>query len=162
MLSASGCDLTYNIIEQRLYGRIGTGSIDARAVSGGRAGSKTSGVVNEFLANNPYGTTIKKAGNFPGGAIPTAKYYLKTHETRPNWIRLLPMPGEGLHGRDGFAIHGRGQRGSDGCIVPMDFHNVVLIHKLVRNLELAGKPPPTLAVVAIGDFKRFDDLMNTV
>jgi hypothetical protein len=42
-------------------------------VSGGRAGSKASGVVHPLLANNPYATGVKKANDkkkaLPGGPI---------------------------------------------------------------------------------------------
>jgi hypothetical protein len=154
----TGTDLVFNIVEQTLTGKIGETTISAHAVSGGRAGSKKKSVVNYFLANNPYSTGVKKKGDRPGGAIPLRKFELKTHESKENWIRLLPLKGENLRGRSGFAIHGRGQRGSDGCIVPTDFHNVKLIYSLVMAREQAGERAPTLAVVAIGDLSRFDDL----
>ncbi|MYZ49937.1 DUF2778 domain-containing protein [Propylenella binzhouense] len=156
----TGTDLVFNIVEQRLTGRIDEVHIEAQAVSGGRAGSKAKGAVNQVLANNPYLTGVKKSDKTPGGAIPMRSFELRTHENRKNWIRLVPLKGENLGGRDGFAIHGRGQRGSDGCIVPTDFHNVLLIYKLVKAREDANKPAPTLAVVAIGDLTRYERLMN--
>ena len=161
MVHNTGTDLVFNIVEQTLTGKIGETTINAHAVSGGRAGSKKEGVVNSFLANNPYATGVKKKSDRPGGAIPLRKFELKTHESKKNWIRLIPLKGEDLGGRSGFAIHGRGQRGSDGCIVPTDFHNVTLIYSLVMARQQAGERAPTLAVVAIGDLSRFDDLMRT-
>jgi hypothetical protein len=131
MVQNTGTDLVFNIVEQTLTGKIGQTVISAHAVSGGRAGSKNEDSVNPLLANNPYGTGVKKRGDRQGeegGAIPMRKFELKTHESKQNWIRLVPLKGEDLGKRDGFAIHGRGQRGSDGCIVPMDFHNVLLIY----------------------------------
>lgn len=157
---ASYADLTYNIVEQTLRGKIGGAVINADAVSGGRAGSKTRGAVNPMLANNPYATGVKLSDDIPGGPLPLATYELRTHETRANWIRLVPLQGQHLKGRSGFAIHGRGQRGSDGCIVPLDFRHVLLIHRLVKREEEAGRRAPTLEVVAIGDLGRFDRLMN--
>jgi hypothetical protein len=157
----TGTDLVFNIVEQTLTGKIGETTISAHAVSGGRAGSKNKGVVNYLLANNPYSTSVKKTDHRPGGSIPLKKFELRAHESKENWIRLLPLKGEDLGGRSGFAIHGRGQRGSDGCIVPTDFHNVRLIYSLVMALEQAGERAPTLAVVAIGDLSRFDDLART-
>ena len=154
-------DLVYNVVEELLTGEIDGKRINARSVSGGRAGSKKAGVVNMFLANNPFSTGVKKTAKNPGGTIPLAKFLLRTHESRSNWIRLVPMGDQNLHGRDGFAIHGRGQRGSDGCIVPSDFHNVLLIHSLVKKREEAGGPAPTLQVVAIGELNRFENLMRT-
>lgn len=161
MAGSPQTDLVFNMVEQTLTGKIGDTHVSARAVSGGRAGSKKKGAVNPLMANNPFSTGIKKTKDQPGGAIPLRKFSLRTHESRKNWIRLLPLAGENLGARDGFAIHGRGQRGSDGCIVPTDFHVVLLLHRLVKDLEQAGKPAPTLAVVAIGDLARYENLMNT-
>ena len=84
------------------------------------------------------------------------KYRLKTHESTPNWIRLLPFTENYMHKRDGFAIHGRGKRGSDGCIVPTDFAVVQQLHSLVAARERSGGAAPTLAVVAIGDLDAVD------
>src|SRR3954469_15036364 len=127
-------DLLYNIVEETLVGSIDGVSISAQAGSGGRAGSKTAGAVNLFLANNPYATRVKKTGKHPGGPLPMARYELRTHESHANWIRLTPIAVDDplLRGRAGFAIHGRGPWGSDGCIVPTDFTVVRLIHRLVK------------------------------
>ena len=152
---STSTDLVYNIVEQTLRGKIDTVEINAHAVSGGRAGSKEKGAVDHRIADNPFATHLKKTSDRPGGPTPLRRFSLKTHETRPNWIRLIPLAGEDLGDRSGFAIHGRGTRGSDGCIVPTAFHNVLLIWKLVKAREDAGKPAPTLAVVAIGDLTRF-------
>jgi hypothetical protein len=154
-------DLVYNIIEQSLRGSIDGTRITVRAVSGGRAGSKSPGVIEYLRANNPYATHVKKTSSVAGGPLPVSTYMLKTHELRANWIRLLPIDTAAMHGRTGFAIHGRGQRGSDGCIVPSDFPVVQLLYKLVKAREEAGKPAPTLSVVAIGDTERFDRLSRT-
>lgn len=156
-------DLVYNIVEQTLQGRIDGVAITAQAVSGGRAGSKTPGVVNFFLANNPYMTRVKEHGAQAGGPIAIARYAIHTHKTTPNWLRLIPVAGYGerLHGRDGFAIHGRGPIGSQGCIVPTDFNVVEQLYALVKAREAADGPAPTLEVVAIGDFERFDRLQTT-
>jgi hypothetical protein len=66
-----------------------------------------------------------------------------------------------MKGRAGFAIHGRGQRGSDGCIVPQDFDNVLNIHALLKTREKAGRAAPTLDVVAIGDIDMIQQRMQT-
>lgn len=144
-------DLVYNILEALLFGSVDGVSINARAVSGGRAGSKTAGAVNPLLANNPYLTSVKLAGGGSGGTLPMGEYELATHEHKPNWIRLKPIGGQSMHGRDGFAIHGRGKRGSDGCIVPADFHNVQLLYRLTKAREDSGGAAPTVSVVAVGD-----------
>jgi len=157
-------DLVYNIVEGVLSGAIDGTSICAQAGAGGRAGTKTKGAVNMFLANNPYATHVKKKAGGVGGPLPMARYHLRTHESKKDQIRLVPFPedAEALGDRDGFLIHGRGPRGSDGCIVPTDFNVVQLIHKLVKARESAKKPAPTLAVVAVGDFERFERLNRIV
>jgi len=156
-------DLLYNIVDGTLTGRIGDISICVQAGSGGRAGSKTKGATNFFLANNPYATGVKKSGAVPGGPLPRARYRLTTHETRKNWIRLTPLQEDAhlLRGRDGFAIHGRGAWGSDGCIVPTDFAAVKLMHGLLTAREQAGQDAPTLEVVSVGDFTHFDRMNAT-
>jgi hypothetical protein len=63
---------------------------------------------------------------------------------------LIPSSQNQMHGRAGFAIHGRGTRGSDGCIVPTDFPVVQLLCKLAETRQKAGKPEIELSVVAIG------------
>lgn len=150
-ITLTGTDLIYNIVEAQLSGVIDGIAISAYAVSGGRSGSKTAGVVNPFLANNPFATRVKKTSTVPGGPLIMGKYFLKTHETRSNWIRLIPFEDNEMGDRDGFAIHGRGNRGSDGCIVPTDFNVVETLHKLLKKREAAGSSPLTLAVISVGD-----------
>ena len=152
-------DLTYNVVEMTLSGSIDGKSFNATAFSGGRAGSKQAKVVHPILANNPYMSGVKLSKDNPGGSLPMGQYELKTHEKRKNWIRLNPSAGTFMKGRDGFAIHGRGQRGSDGCIVPEAFNDVLSIHALCAAREKAGRPPPTLEVVAIGDLDHIEQRM---
>lgn len=163
--NVTGTDLVYNIVERRLVGAVGGERFDAQAGSGGRAGSKKHDE-NPFLANNPYATGVKAYDSKrPGGPLAMARYRLRTHESRGNWIRLQPMDGEALHGRSGFAIHGRGKEGSHGCIVPTDFNVVVRLYNAIKKLEAQNAPAPTLAVVAIGDLdsvdRRLDRLSRT-
>jgi hypothetical protein len=159
---AVGTDLVYNIVEHLLEGTVDGHGFCARAVSGGRAGSKTPGVVNRMLANNPYLTHVKESKEHPGGPIVMGKYHLRTHESNLNWIRLEPYPNNEMFGRAGFAIHGRGRIGSQGCIVPTDFAAVLTLYKLVKAREVAGKPAPTLAVVAIGDLDAVDRRLRQI
>ena len=158
----TGTDLTYNIVEHSLSGTIDGVTITAYAVSGGRAGSKTKGAVNPFLANNPYLTGVKMKDKIPGGPLIMGKYKLRTHESKANWIRLVPFSENNMKNRDGFAIHGRGKRGSDGCIVPTDFNIVKLLHSLLKAREKAAKPAPTLAVIAVGDLDFIDKKLKTL
>ncbi len=156
-------DLTYNIVEMRLTGIIDGKTFDASAFSGGRAGSKQKNAVHPILANNPFLTGVKKETKDDiGGSLPLGMYELKTHEdkkNKKNWIRLNPVAGTNMKTRGGMAIHGRGQRGSDGCIVPEAFDNVLAIHALCAAREKSGRAPPTLEVVAIGDLDHIQTRM---
>jgi hypothetical protein len=148
-------DLTYNVVEMALTGSIDGHKIEATAFSGGRAGSTHPQFVHPILANNPFLTSVKKVTKGDktiGGTLPLGIYELKTHENKKQkFIRLNPVAGTPLHGRGGFLIHGRGPRGSDGCIVPEDFHAVLSIYTLVQTRERGKRPAPTLEVVATGD-----------
>ena len=164
-----GTDFGYNIVELSLYGELDGVTFHARAVSGGRAGSKTAGAVNPILANNPYLTGVKKSGQVPGGPLVMGTYTMRTHEDkakRKDYIRLEPCAGTDMNGRSGMLIHGRGERGSDGCIVPTDFNVVTELYRLLAAREAQGKPAPTLAVYSIGDLehldKQLDALLRTV
>lgn len=158
-------DLCYNIVEHLLEGRVDGQNIFARAVSGGRAGSKTPGVENLMLANNPYLTHVKEGKSTPGGSTVMGKYHLVAHERRANWLRLVPFAETDTFGRSGFAIHGRGPVGSQGCIVPTDFAVVQLLYKLAKARDKLGKRQITLSVVAVGDLdavdRRLADLAHT-
>lgn len=150
---ASKTNLVYDILNCTLSGEIDGSHITAHAVSGGRAGSKTPGAVEPALSNNPFMTHVKKSAAGPGGPLPINTYYLRTHESRKNWIRLEPMEAKRMGARAGMAIHGRGKRGSDGCIVPTDFNVVLYLYSLIRRREEERRPPPTLEVVS--PFHRF-------
>ena len=146
-------DLTYNIVSERLTGVIDGIRIDVSAGSGGRAGSKVDGAVNWRLQNNPLATHIggkRSAGTHNFGPIPMGRYTLKPHETRKNWIRLHPDKENIMHQRAGFAIHGQGQTGSHGCIVPSKFDVILQLMTILEARASRGVSPPTLDVIAIG------------
>jgi hypothetical protein len=146
-------DLTYNIVSERLTGMIDTTRINVPAGSGGRAGSKVEDAVNWRLQNNPLATHVggkQSTGTHNFGPIPLGRYTLQPHETRANWIRLIPDKKNVMHGRAGFAIHGQGQTGSHGCIVPSDFGVILQLMSILKRRALQGVTPPTLDVVAIG------------
>jgi len=153
-------DLTYNIVDMSLSGNLSGRAFNAVAYSGGRAGSKQEKAVHPILANNPFGTGMKLSDKTPGGSLPLGLYELRTHETRKNWVRLNPVAGTNMRGRAGFAIHGRGDRGSDGCIVPNDFENVLQIYTLLKTREKAGVAAPTLQVIAVGDIESIEKRMS--
>jgi hypothetical protein len=146
-------ELTYNVPEGMLTGSVDGEHFSLRAGSGGRAGSKVAGAVHPLLANNPFATRVKLPANrtHPGGPLPLNVYRLMLHESRTNWIRLIPLDGDAMYGRAGMAIHARGQRGSDGCIVPTDFADVLRLCRVVKNRDAAGGPDVLLQVIAMGD-----------
>ena len=146
-------DLIYNIETGSLKGKIGKTLFNAYAGSGGRAGSKVKGAVNPLLANNSLATRIggaRNAGTHLFGPIPQGVYILELHETKKNWIRLNPSVGTYTHGRSGFAIHGRGNVGSHGCLVPADFTVVLRLCKLIEENDKAKGEPIKLKVIAEG------------
>ncbi len=142
-------DLKYNIESRQLYGKLGNLTISTTAGSGGRAGSKAV-AENIFLANNSLATHVggkSSKGTHLYGPIPRGIYTLKIHESRDNWIRLIPSKSNIMFGRDGFAIHGRGKTGSHGCIVPTNF---LVIPKMIKVLKDNPQKQYTLEVVSIG------------
>lgn len=146
-------ELTYNLVDERLRGTIDGVRIDVQAGSGGRAGSRVEGAVNWHLQNNPLATHVggaKSKGTHLFGPIPTGRYTLRVHESRANWIRLIPDQENVMFSRDGFAIHGRGQVGSHGCIVPSDFSVIARLIAIMKTRASRSAPPLRLAVVAIG------------
>ena len=146
-------DLTFNLANGLLTGKLDGYTVNARAASGGRGNSKTPGAERYFLVNNFFSSHVKLDKADPlsvGGTLPLGLYRLKTHEWRKNWIRLSPAAGTQMGNRDGMAIHGRGLRGSDGCIVPGDFHVVTKLYELTRQRESDGRPYPLLRVEAVG------------
>jgi hypothetical protein len=146
-------DLTYNIEDRSLKGKIRETHVSAYAGSGGRAGSKLEGAENWWLANNSLATHVggaKSTGTHTFGPIPRGLYTLKLHESRKNWIRLIPDNSNIMFDRSGFAIHGRGKTGSHGCIVPTDFNIVLMVCKLIKDNDDTKGDPITLEVVSIG------------
>jgi hypothetical protein len=65
-----------------------------------------------------------------------------------------------MHNRDGFAIHGRGQRGSDGCIVPENFRVVLELLDAAKFRAKKGISPLILEVIAVGDLDYFLNKMD--
>ena len=127
--------LLYIIKDCCLVGDVGGLHFLMRAVSGGRAGSKVAGAVNQAVANNPYrtGQKLKKSRGVVGGPIPCGRYEMRVDLSKTSkWIRLVPHASNFMAGRGGFAIHGRGPRGSDGCIVPVVYAELVSLWNAVK------------------------------
>jgi hypothetical protein len=65
---------------------------------------------------------VKAKGQVRGGPLPPGRYLVHPPIRHPRLgpaCFLEPLPGNDMHGRDDFWIHGPGPRGSDGCIVPV-------------------------------------------
>ena len=151
-------DLIFNITEGSLTGSLDGEYFNSRACSGGRGGSKEKNAEIYFLKNNPFSATVKGPDDLKkhpkdarvGGTLPLGFYSLHTH-SKKDLIRVNPLPGTGTHGRNAFLIHGRGRRGSDGCIVPADFHLVQRLYAvLLKREKKSAVDAPVLEVVAIG------------
>jgi len=130
--------LTYYIFEGVLAGIIDNDEIHVTAWSGGAGGSRKLGPTEN--ANNPYSYAVKEIDNkkspMRGGPIPPGPYQIyppgKDH-TLGLCAKLNPLftpP----NGRGGFAIHGQGPKGSDGCIVLPD----VNFSDVMRALKKSG------------------------
>jgi hypothetical protein len=146
-------NLLFNIATARFSGKVGDFAFDVKAWSGGRGGTKTRGAAHPVIVNNPLLTAMKLKGHRAtdhGGPLPLGLYTLVPHEREQDWIRLIPSNLNAMHGRDGFAIHGRGPRGSDGCIVPEDFSVVQRLYALSRENSSI-----VLEVKAVGDIDYF-------
>jgi len=144
-MAAGKALLTYYIFEGILVGQAGGKSFHIFALSGGGGGSKSTkpGWVAGGVVNNPYMTGLKerdtKSGHRHGGPLPVGRYTIAkpeaNHGGKGRWATLVPDPWNVMMNRAGFAIHGRGQHGSDGCIVPT---NPADFQRLMDALEADG------------------------
>jgi hypothetical protein len=145
--------LTYYILNELLIGYVGGIHFCIKAVSGGGRGSKDKSIWNNTIESYNYekGESITKStkekSDKRGGPIPAGRYvchyqksYLdpNTQSYHPHRAELEPIyttsisaiEKSGLpHNTDrfGFFIHNQGPLGSDGCIVPMDMYDELLI-----------------------------------
>jgi hypothetical protein len=128
--------LLYDIANERLMGTIGNERISlwARA-GGGRASTTHSEGQAGQLGLAAWDTQRQLAGNKRGGPLPIGVYVIHKPAHHPHLglaayleqtvtSLLYEMPssptGISVTKRGGFYIHGRGPKGSDGCIVPME------------------------------------------
>jgi hypothetical protein len=81
------------------------------------------------------------------GPIPRGIYTLKKHKNSKSWIRLIPGQKNQMFGRIGFAIHGKGNIGSHGCILP---DNPKVIRQMINAFEENRTPKYALKVISIG------------
>jgi hypothetical protein len=141
--------LTYNIAGAFLNGKIGNVMIQGYAGSGGRAGTTTKGAENWYLVNNPLAIGVHH-GAHQYGPLPIGKYSMYPHESANLKVRLDPFPTNVMYGRGSFEIHGHGQIGSHGCIVPQDPHVLYRICHAVKQYVDNNDGRPLLNVIAVG------------
>lgn len=145
-MAAEIARLEYNAAQERLTGIIAGAGFNVIAYSGGSRGHKANVNVKSaakylhaqadtLLSRLATTRTIEKNGEYMqrGGTLPPGHYTCQYHAAHPTFgecIQLLraadavaiqspfspfPIP----HGRgNDFFIHGRGPKGSDGCIIP--------------------------------------------
>jgi hypothetical protein len=122
--------LYYNVKNEWLHGSIGPHHFSMHAYSGGGRGSVKRDVPEHASESWNVFRAEDRDHKVRGGPIPPGMYICEyhKHERFGECIRLrslisaLPPRQLHLHPvlRGGFYIHGRGDLGSDGCIVPHD------------------------------------------
>jgi hypothetical protein len=129
--------LSYFIFEGVLTGVFGKDQIYLTAWSGGVGGSRKLKPTDD--ANNPYSYGVKEVSDpknaTRGGPIPPGPYRILPpgHQVHLGLCARLEPQFTAPNHRGGFAIHGQGPKGSDGCIVipDKDFHR--LMDKLAQS-----------------------------
>ena len=151
--------LTYDIANELLSGNVGKHKFYTRAFSGGGRGRKPKYGSGEDTLRSHLSTTVANEENgLRGGPLPPGDYvctYVAHHHIFHECIHLritnsaryinsafarFPI----WHGRpqDGdFYIHGRGKKGSDGCIVPALPSE---LHRLTRSIKEASETKLTV------------------
>ena len=139
--------LTYYIFEGILVGNLGSADRQVKpgpsgpegrfvylsAWSGGAGGSRK--LPPQDSANNPYEYGLKEKGAIRGGPIPPGTYRIFPPSVHPTFklsARLEPLQ-KVPNNRGGFFIHGRGPKGSDGCIVLNDSDHHPIMNALARS-----------------------------
>lgn len=144
-MSQGKAQFTYYLFEGLLVGTTNGKLLMIPALSGGGGMSKLN-ITDSSIVNNPYSTHKKqgyrgKENAVPekrGGPIPRGRYQINKPEP---WLSskkavLTPLGATSTLmtsiDRGGFLIHGRGNYGSDGCIVPRDWDDFI---QLMKDLE---------------------------
>jgi len=142
--------ITYSIAREWLEGLIGKQTFSMRAFSGGGRGRKGSGAMHDWDSYDVF----RKEKNVPsgkhthGGPLPPGIYicrYVANHpkfhecvfleQTITSIFDLDAQANIRFYHRDAFYIHGRGEHGSDGCIVPEDNKLRLRLNAAIRDAE---------------------------
>lgn len=143
--------LTYDARSEMLTGWVGKHYFSMKAYSGGGRGSVHPNQWDHSLKSR-FANTKKGDGSQRGGTLPSGHYlchYLANHSKFHECIQLYrcsdaasirsPFSARPIaHNRDNdFFIHGRGEEGSDGCIVPENKAARLLLNKAMK--QFSGK-----------------------
>lgn len=144
--------LIYDIQSELLHGEVGSQTFRVHAVSGGGRGSKVRPEGDQLLRSWSYGTKEDENRGVRGGIIPPGPYICRYSASHPKFHECIfleqtvasllvsdPSSATGvrLHSRDGFYIHARGPKGSDGCIVVFDEAERLRLNRAIRNANSA-------------------------
>jgi hypothetical protein len=133
-------NLTYYIYEGWLIASSATETMEMAASSGGRGGSTLGTKVETPEANNPYvvekkwlkqnGRTIQH-----GGPLPPGVYKVHPPIDSQKLGRCALLEPQFPTRRTGLYLHGPGQQGSQGCLVP---HEKTGFSRLIDALDNDG------------------------
>lgn len=121
-------DLTYSVARELLWGKVGAKEFSIPASSGGGRGATTAGLPETtFASYSPY-RRMNASKGVRGGAIPPGQWNILPPviggDSKGPWVSRL-VPDETTrkdnphrdYDVEPFKIHGRGPKGSDGCLV---------------------------------------------
>lgn len=145
MASAPPSVLRYYANREVLSGCVGNQHFHMKAYSGGGRGSLHPEKWEHTLMSRL--ATTKETSHQRGGTLPPGVYlceYMAHHPKFHECVRLhktassaaisSPFATQPIaHGRDLFYIHGRGEAGSDGCIVPEEPAKRLALTHAIKN-----------------------------
>ena len=156
--------LTYSIAREWLNGTVNSESFSMRAWSGGGRGRVGSGAEHTLES---YDTSRKEAKGILGGPLPYGVYICKYVANHPKFheciflqqtitsiIQTDVLGRIYATDRGGFYIHGRGEKGSDGCIVPENLGERVRLNRAIkasREVVLLKVAEPGMPLPAVLD-----------
>jgi len=139
--------LIYDIQSELLHGEVGGQNFRMHAVSGGGRGSKIQPEGDGLLRRWSFGTKENEKSSIRGGILPPGPYVCRYRANHPIFHECIFLEqtvasllvadpssptGVRLHNREGFYIHARGPKGSDGCIVVFDEAGRLRLNRAIR------------------------------
>ena len=150
--------LVYLIADERLYGKVHGRPVDLKAASGGARGSENSRRVETDAGSFDYRKEwVSDARGERGGPLPPGRYVVHCTARHPhvgisNWLEPITAR---YKNRNGFFLHHRGPKGSDGCIVPYFDNELDALqaridavgHAIPLWVALSATPPSTAEIL---------------